>query len=183
MAGRLSSAISSGLVHPLLLLLFGLAVSYVGNEDLARHRQTSRKDSLGNPIGIGPLPIHAFRTSYKRMIKVGNKSTQKEHQGVKRQAHDKPTTSPRRNDISRQELQVQRVQRAWRPFMWLGESKPKVSWAPRIAASETLQDRDDGDTWRHMVHRKTEKMERSSESMRISHLRHLRHLRSHYPTR
>lgn len=152
MAGRLSSAISSGLVHPLLLLLFGLAVSYVGNEDLPRHRQTSRKDSLGNPIGIGPLPIHAFRTSYKMMIKVGNKSTQKEHQGVKRQAHDKPTTSPRRNDISRQELQVQRVQRAWRPFMWLGESKPKVSWAPRIAASEMQDMETHGDTWRYMVH-------------------------------
>lgn len=66
------------------------------------------------------------------------------------------TTSPRQahdSEISRQELQVQRVQRAWRPFMWLGESKPKVSWAPRIAASEMQDVETHGDTWRHMVHR------------------------------
>ena len=139
MAGRLSSAISSGLVHPLLLLLFGLAVSYVGNEDLARHRQKSRKDSLGNPIGIGPLPIHAFRTSYKRMVKVGNKSTQKKHQGVKRQAHDKPTT---------QKFQ----DKSYKFSEFSAPGGPSCGWgsrSPRFLGLPALQPQR-CKTWRHM---------------------------------
>ena len=154
MAERLSSAISSGLVHPLLLLLFGLAVSYVGNEDLARHRQTSPKDSLGslgNPIGIG----HAFRTSYeehgKRLEASLHKKNIKELSSQLNLKGSREITRNRaRNGVARKVKRLKRqeisrhVQRcAWRPFMWLGESKPKVSWAPRIAASETkgsLQD-------------------------------------------
>ena len=109
----------------------------------------------------------------KMMIKVGNKSTQKEHQGVKRQAHNKPTTQK----FPDKSYKFSEFSAPGGPSCGWGSRSPRFLGLPALQPQRCK-------TWRHMETHGSphEKMERSSESMRISHLRHLRHLSSHYLT-